>query len=366
MTTAAAEPLMNGAIYERTSILVGDAGLRRLQNARVLVVGVGGVGGHCAEALVRSGVGNLYICDHDVVSLTNKNRQLSALDSTVGLSKARVLANRFADINRACNVAIIDSFLLPDDIPEIVERENFDCIVDCIDSVDCKIALVAAAAKRNIVIFVAGGAGGRTDATQLRFADVFDTEHCAMLKRLRTELRRFGVGFGQAQCVFSNELARQPLPPSKQDSGGRDRAINGTMSYIPPMFGLMLASKVIQFVLDPTAYRAGITADIKRRLKAQKMQGKKERRRQREEEGGGAGGAAVAVASTSAGAATTAVTAQQRRQRQNQQPGPEAPAAQVGDDGAPRAVGGYQARRERMLAKQQQQQQAAAPGASPN
>lgn len=258
---------MNSALYERTSIIVGDEGLRRLQNAKVLVVGVGGVGGHCAESLVRSGVGNLYICDHDVVSLTNKNRQLSALDSTVGKSKARVLAARFADINRACKVHIIDAFLLPEDIPEILEREDFDVVVDAIDSVDCKLALIVACAKRNICIFVSGGAGGRVDPLAIKYGDIFETQNDGLLKRMRADLKRYGVEHGQVECIHSTEKARPPLPPAKQEAGGRDRAVNGTMSYLPPLFGLVISSRVITYLMDPVAYRKEMAAAEKRRLK---------------------------------------------------------------------------------------------------
>lgn len=274
---------MNAALYERTFILLGEEGVRRLQNSNVLVVGVGGVGGHCAESLVRSGIGSICICDHDVVSLTNKNRQITALDSTVGLSKVRVLANRFADINRACRVTVIDAFLLPEDIPEILEREKFDCIVDAIDSVECKVALIVAAAKRGIRIFVSGGAGGRFDPSQIRFCDLFDTDYDSLMRRLRGELRKLGVTHGQVECVASTEVPKPPLPPAKSECGGRERAVNGTMSYLPPMFGMFLSSRVIQFCMDPAKYNAELAAAEKRRARKEKEE-KEELARKKEAE----------------------------------------------------------------------------------
>jgi tRNA A37 threonylcarbamoyladenosine dehydratase len=243
----------NGALYERTAILVKDHGIVRLQAANVLLVGVGGVGGHCAEALVRAGIGSITLCDHDVVSATNKNRQLIALDSTIGKSKVEQLAKRLSDINAQCVVTALDAFVMPEDIVALLQREAYTHVVDCIDSVECKIALLEASVKLGIPTFSSGGAGGRLDPTQVREGDLFETENDALARACRSELRRRGVTWGYIRMVYSVEKALPPLEPVKQESGGRDRGINGTVSYMPPLFGLHLAAMVIRHAIDDKA-----------------------------------------------------------------------------------------------------------------
>ncbi|KAH8606214.1 putative ThiF family [Trypanosoma vivax] len=159
--------MLNAAIYERTQIIVGDVGVRRLQRVNVFLAGVGGVGGHCAEALVRGGVGRITICDHDVVSSTNKNRQLVALDSTVGESKVSVLARRLQDINAHCQVTALDALLLPEDMEDILTRQRYDYVVDCIDSVECKVALLSTSVRLGLRTYAACGAGGRVDPSHI-------------------------------------------------------------------------------------------------------------------------------------------------------------------------------------------------------
>lgn len=258
--------MLNAAIYERTQILIGDEGVRRLHNVNVFLAGVGGVGGHCAEALVRSGVGRITICDHDVVSATNKNRQLVALDSTIGESKVEVLARRLQDVNAHCRVTALDTILLPDDVQDVLTRQRYDCVVDCIDSVDCKVALLAAAVRLGLRTFSSCGAGGRLDPSLVAVGDLFETENDALARCCRNELRKLGVGPGKVTVVHSRERARRPLEPQRQESGGRDRAINGTISYMPPLFGLLLAAAVVQYTLDP----AKAQQDLERHLKKMK------------------------------------------------------------------------------------------------
>jgi tRNA A37 threonylcarbamoyladenosine dehydratase len=242
---------LNAALYERTQILVGDDGIRRLQRANVFLAGCGGVGGHCAEALVRAGVGKITLCDHDVVSSTNKNRQLIALDSTVGKSKVWELSRRLRDVSSFCEVTSLDAFLLADDMEDILSRQRYDCIADCIDSVDCKVALLAAAVKLGIPVFSSCGAGGRLNPELVKIGDLFDTENDGLARACRNELRKRGVGPGSITVVHSTELPLPPLEPQRQDSGGRDRAINGTISYMPPLFGLMLSSAILRHIFDP-------------------------------------------------------------------------------------------------------------------
>jgi tRNA A37 threonylcarbamoyladenosine dehydratase len=268
---------LNGAIYERTAILVHEEGLLRLQHSNVFLAGVGGVGGHCAEALVRAGIGAITICDHDVVSATNKNRQLVALDSTVGKSKVEQLAARLNDINAQCVITSIDGFILPEDIVSLLQAQPYTHVADCIDSVECKVALLEASVKLGIPTFASGGAGGKMDPTLVREADLFDTENDPLSRACRRELSKRGVPWGYVNFVFSLEKGAPPLEPVKQDSGGRDRAVNGTISYMPPLFGLHLASMIVRHAIDPQADAKRAAARKKRlsKLKADEERAKR-------------------------------------------------------------------------------------------
>lgn len=262
---------LNAAIFERTQILVQDDGIRRLRSANVFLAGCGGVGGHCAEALVRSGIGRLTICDHDVVSSTNKNRQLIALDSTIGNSKVMELGRRLRDISALCEVTTLDAFLLPEDMEEILQRQAYTHVADCIDSVECKVALLAAAVKLGLEVVSSCGAGGRLDPSKVGLRDLFNTENDGLARACRNELRKLGVGPGAITAVHSSELPRPPLEPQRQESGGRDRAINGTMSYMPPLFGLVLAAAVIRSVVEPDVWASDVKTRKKESLKGEEV-----------------------------------------------------------------------------------------------
>lgn len=274
--------MLNTGIYERTQILVGDAGIRALQKTGVFLAGVGGVGGHCAEALVRAGVGRITIADHDVVSASNKNRQLVALDSTIGKSKVEALARRLRDINSGCQVVVLDAFLAVEDMDDILTRQPYDFVVDCIDSLECKVALLEAAVRLKMRVYSSCGAGGRMDPTQVKLGDLFDTENDRLARACRYELRRRGVGPGSITVVHSNEKGVPPLEPQRQEAGGRDRAMNGTISYMPPLFGLFLSAAVIRCAIDT----AGHDEEIIMQQKRQRKQEKKALKRQRIKEEG--------------------------------------------------------------------------------
>lgn len=243
--------MLNAALYERTQILVGDEGIRRLHAINVIVVGTGGVGGHCAEALVRAGVGRITICDHDVASSTNKNRQLIALDSTIGKSKVHELGKRLKDISAHCGVTCMDAFLLPEDMEEVLTDQPFTHVIDCVDSVDCKVALLGTAVKLGLKVYSAMGAGGRLDPTKVQIGDLFDTENDALSRLCRTEMRKRDIGPGAIIVVHSTEKGLPPMAPQRMESGGRNRAVNGTISYMPPLYGLLLSSVVLREALDP-------------------------------------------------------------------------------------------------------------------
>ena len=234
------------ALFERSHILVGDHGIERLQNSHILIAGIGGVGSYVAEALARLGVGQLTLVDHDTVSASNLNRQLVALESTLGQLKTQVMANRIKDINPECKVHIISEFLTPDSIPDLL-KNNFDCIVDAIDSMSSKTALIEAAWRKDMTLFSSMGAGGKLDPTQIQTADLMDTSICKLAKQLRGHLRKRGVGRG-IQTVYSTELSIPPLPPEAVERG-RARAVNGTVSYMPSLFGLTLAGMVANHII---------------------------------------------------------------------------------------------------------------------
>lgn len=233
-------------LFERTHILIGDKGIERLQNSHVFIAGIGGVGSFTAEALARMGVGKLTLVDHDIVSGSNINRQLIALNSTVGLSKAEVMSQRIHDINPTCQVTLLKEFLTPDNIENIL-IPDFDIVVDAIDSMSSKTALIETAWRKKMVIFASMGAGGKLDPSMIRTGDMMNTSICKLAKQLRNHLRKRGVGKG-VQTVYSLEPSLPPLPPEAVGQG-RPRAVNGTASYMPSIFGLTLAGMVVNHII---------------------------------------------------------------------------------------------------------------------
>jgi tRNA A37 threonylcarbamoyladenosine dehydratase len=233
-------------LFERTRILVRDRGLERLARAHVFVAGLGGVGSYAAEALARAGVGRLTLADHDVIAPSNLNRQLPALRSTIGRPKVDVMMERIGDINPDCRITPVRRFLFADDMPGMLDG-TFDYVVDAIDSLNCKVALIVTAIERGIPVASSMGAGGKLDPSRIVVGDVMDSENCPLARHMRKRLRRRGVGRG-VLAVWSNEPACAPLPPEPTDSG-RDRAVNGTISYLPALFGLTLAGCVVQRLL---------------------------------------------------------------------------------------------------------------------
>ncbi|MEQ1592110.1 MAG: tRNA threonylcarbamoyladenosine dehydratase [Thiobacillaceae bacterium] len=230
--------------FERTRILLNDIELARLASAHVLIAGLGGVGSYCAEALARAGVGKLTIIDHDVVAASNINRQLPALFSTIGQSKAELMAARIQDINPACELIVIREFITPENVIDLVPAD-VDYVIDCIDSLNCKVALVATSFERGLRVASSMGAGNKLDPSRIRLADISLTCLCPLASIMRKRLRKRGIASG-VLTVFTNEPGRAPLAPQPVEGHGRARAVNGTISYMPPLFGLMLAGAVVQ------------------------------------------------------------------------------------------------------------------------
>ncbi len=232
---------------ERTHTLLGDAGLETLHNAHVLIAGLGGVGSYAVEALARAGVGKLTLVDHDVVAASNLNRQLVGLQSTVGQPKALVMAGRIHDINPNCELNLLQEFIRPDDMDGLVTPQ-FDAVIDAIDSLSCKAALVETAWRKEISIFSSMGAGGKLDPTKIKIGDLFKSEGCGLARMMRKRLRRRGIKKG-VQAVWSSEIARPPAP-AEETGCGRPRVVNGTISYLPALFGLTLAGMVVNHLLE--------------------------------------------------------------------------------------------------------------------
>ncbi len=229
--------------HARTEILLGRDALHALRSKKVLLAGLGGVGSFAAEALARSGIGELVLVDCDVVAASNLNRQLVALESTVDQSKAAVMKARIQDIDPECRVDVREVFLAHDDMPALI-AEGFNAVIDAIDSLASKATLVETAFRAGIPIYSSMGAGGRMDPTQIRTGDLMDSEICGLARMMRKRLRKRGIERGIG-AVWSLESARPPLPPEPMGRG-RPRAVNGTISHMPALFGLTLAGLVIR------------------------------------------------------------------------------------------------------------------------
>lgn len=229
---------------QRTQLLLGDGKMERLRRAHVLVVGLGGVGAYAAEMICRAGVGRLTIVDADTVQPTNINRQLPALHSTVGQPKAEVLAARFRDINPDVELTVLPLFLKDENIPELLDAATYDFVVDAIDTLAPKCHLIAEAMKRRIKIVSSMGAGAKSDITQIRFADLWDTYHCGLSKAVRKRLQKMGIR-RKLPVVFSTEQA-DPNAVLLTDDEQNKKSTCGTVSYMPAVFGCYLAEYVIR------------------------------------------------------------------------------------------------------------------------
>lgn len=229
---------------QRTRLLLGEEKMERLQQAHVLVVGLGGVGAYAAEMICRAGVGRMTIVDADTVQPTNINRQLPALHSTMGREKAEVLAARFKDVNPDIQLTVLPVFLKDDNIPELLDAARYDFIVDAIDTLAPKCYLIAEALKRHIKIVSSMGAGAKSDITQIRFADIWDTYHCGLSKAVRKRLQKLGIK-RKLPVVFSTEQADPKAVLLTEDEQNK-KSTCGTVSYMPAVFGCYLAEYVIK------------------------------------------------------------------------------------------------------------------------
>jgi tRNA A37 threonylcarbamoyladenosine dehydratase len=228
---------------ERTELLLGSEKLEMLRNAHVLVVGVGGVGAYAAEMIVRAGVGELTLADADVVGLSNINRQIVALHSTVGKQKCEILAARLLDINPELKLHTVNRFIKDDETDALLDSAKFDYVVDAIDTLSPKLALIKGALDRGIPLVSSMGAGAKTDPTLMEIKDISKTHHCPLAHMLRKRLHKIGIKRG-FRAVFSPEPIREGAMILCEEQNKKSNV--GTISYIPALFGIGCASVVIR------------------------------------------------------------------------------------------------------------------------
>ena len=250
--------------FSRMELLVGTDALNRLAGASVAVFGLGGVGSYAVEALARSGVGRLTLIDFDAICLTNVNRQLHALDGTIGQSKAVVMAERCRAINPAIAVEPLQEFYSQENSSELLER-GYDYVLDCIDHITAKLYLLQSCKEQGIPVITSMGAANKIDPTRIVVGDLFKTHTCRLARIMRKELRRRGISAG-IKAVYSTEEYQAPeqeapscaedcICPNRNEqlwNCRHRRVILGSSSYIPPLFGLTMAGEVIRSLLAET------------------------------------------------------------------------------------------------------------------
>lgn len=231
---------------ERAELLFKKDGLEKLKNSHVMVVGMGGVGSFAAEFLARAGVGKMTIVDGDVVDITNINRQLPALHSTVGQPKVTIVGDRLMDINPELRLIRVQEFLSPERAYELVTPE-YDYVLDCIDSITPKLNLLISARRQKVKIISNMGAGGKYEAGKVKVADISKTEYCPLAKTVRKRLKKEGVSKG-IKVVFSTEY---PDQTSLKMTDGKNfkKSFFGTNSWIPAVFGLHSAETVVKYLI---------------------------------------------------------------------------------------------------------------------
>lgn len=230
--------------FARTEMLLGRAAMDRLHAARVAIFGVGGVGGFAAEALVRAGVGHMMLVDNDVVSLTNLNRQIIALHSTLGRSKVEVLAERLRDINPAADIICREMFYLPENA-DSVDLSGFDFLIDAVDTVAAKLELIVRADALGVPIISAMGAGNKLDPSKIVMTDIYKTDTCPLARVIRAQCKKRGIK--RLRVAYSTEPA---LKPARTDADPSSRATPGSMSFVPSVMGLMIAGEAVRHIAE--------------------------------------------------------------------------------------------------------------------
>ena len=233
-------------IFDRTRILLGEEAMEKLKRAHVAVFGIGGVGGHAAEALCRSGVGTLTLVDNDIVSVSNINRQLFATQSTVGRKKIDVAKERLLDINPECTIHTFDTFLLPGKEEEF-PFESYSYMVDAIDTVSGKLLLAEISSNLGIPLISSMGAGNKLDPTRFRVSDIFSTSTDPLSRVMRRELKKRGIK--KLKVVWSDEKPLEVKERLEVPSSSSRRAIPGSTAFVPSVAGLTIAAEVVKDIV---------------------------------------------------------------------------------------------------------------------
>ena len=234
---------------ERTELLINKDKIEKLKKAHVLIVGLGGIGSFAAEFIARAGVGTITIIDGDVFDPTNKNRQLTALDSTIGRNKAVVLGERLLDINAELKLNVVQEFVLPERVWILLAEYKPDYVIDCIDSVTPKLEWIIACKRLRIKIISNMGAGGKVDPSRVQVANLHQTYNCKLAAHLKKRLKKKNVEFKTIRAVFSSEL--QQKDSLKMTNGTNfKRSFYGTVSYMPALFGLIGAADVLRYLME--------------------------------------------------------------------------------------------------------------------
>lgn len=229
--------------FSRTQLLIGQEGLDKLKQAKIIIFGIGGVGGYVVEALARSGIGHLDIVDHDRVSVSNMNRQIIATHETVDRLKVDVMAERIHAINPFCQVGKYDMFFLPEN-KDLISLNQYDYIIDAVDTVTAKLLLVELAKQYQIPIISSMGTGNKMDPTQLKVADITQTSICPLARVMRRELKKRGIK--HLKVVYSTET---PIVSEKVIDETSHKQIPGSIAFVPSVAGLILAGEVIKDLL---------------------------------------------------------------------------------------------------------------------
>ena len=229
--------------FSRTGLLIGSDAIDVLSSKRVAIFGIGGVGGYVCEALARCGVGHFELIDNDVVSITNINRQIIATHSSVGKYKTEVMRDRILDINPDADIAVRNCFFLPENA-DTFQFEEYDYVVDCVDTVSAKLAIIMRCKELNIPVISAMGAGNKLDPSRFRVADIYKTSVCPLAKVMRHELKKRGVK--KLKVVFSDEFPVEPKGTIDEELNPGKRSIPGSIAFAPSAAGLVLASEVVK------------------------------------------------------------------------------------------------------------------------
>ena len=239
-------------MLERTLLLLGQDNLTKLQNACVMVAGLGGVGAYAAEAIVRAGIKKVIIFDGDIVSESNVNRQLVALHSTIGKSKAEIMYQRLKDINPDCEVVAINEYIRDERMPELLDRYHPDWVIDAIDTLSPKVFLLIHCYQRKIKVVSSMGSGGKFDPSLIRVTDISQTFQCPLAHHIRKLLHKQGIYEGIVAVFSSEKVSKDCIIEEKTEN---KRTTIGTISYMPAIFGLTTASVVIREIIGMESYK---------------------------------------------------------------------------------------------------------------